>query len=63
MLRPRVEHMVEEAYAGPYPDVLRGCYLRGMVGGCLWGNGGVGRGEIFVGEDVGFREVVEGTAI
>jgi len=34
-----------------------------MVSGVLRGNGGVGRGEVFVGEDIGVGEVVERAAV
>lgn len=63
MFRPCVQHMIQKPYAGPYPDVLGSRYLGGMVSGVLRGDLGVGRGEILVREDIGVREVIEGTAV
>lgn len=63
MFRPCVQHVIQKPYAGPYPDVLGSRYLGGMVSGVLRGDLGVGRGEILVGEDIGVREVIEGTAV
>ena len=35
MLSPRVQHVIEKAYPGPYPDLLGRRYLRCMVGAVL----------------------------
>ena len=58
-----MQHVVEESDTGPYPDVLGRRYLRCMVGVVLWGDGGIGRREGFVGEEIGIGKVVEWTAI
>ena len=55
--------MIEETDTGPYPNVLGGRYLGGVVGVVLWRDRVVGRGKIFVEEEVGVWEMVEGTAI
>ena len=58
-----MQHGVEESDTGPYPDFLARRYLGRMVGLVLVGDGCVGWGEVFVGEDVGFGEVIEGAAV
>lgn len=55
--------MIQEAYAGPYPDVLGACYLGGMVGVVLRGNRGAGRGEVSVGEDIRLWEEIQGATV
>jgi hypothetical protein len=37
MLSQSVNHVVEKAYAGPDPDLLRGRVLAGMMSDCLFG--------------------------
>ena len=52
MFRPSVQHVIQEANASPYPNVLGGCYLGSMVVAVLRRNRGVGRMEVFVGEGI-----------
>ena len=54
--------MIQEAYAGPYPNLLGARQLRGMVTGRLGRDGRVGRNALG-GEVCVIWERVEGSAV
>ena len=60
VLGPGVQHVVEEADAGPYPDVLGALELGGVVGGALGGYAIVVLEDCAGGCEVGKGAAVEG---